>query len=179
MTVHQTDLRPAFVEPIPEPRVQIQRMMLAASMLIDGSVDTNPGRFQRYLANTFLMPHAAVVIGGTICRRPLVLREFADVCRPSGLDGILVRLPDEPTSAVTFDVKVAGDDRMLCAYRLWMPQPSGAAWLVPSAGSAPYVRFDPVGIELGDVAPFSSDSDRDAGCKFGAEFIAIATKGWF
>lgn len=179
MTVHQTDLRPAFVEPIPEPRALIQRSMLAASMLIDGPVDTQPARFQPYLANTYLMPQAAVVIGGTLCRRPLVLREFADVCRPSCLDGVLVRLHDEQSSAVTFDVKMAGDDRMLCAYRLWMPQPSGSAWLVPSAGSGPFARFDPLGIEFGDTPPFSSEADRFAGCKFGAEFMAVATKGWF
>lgn len=179
MTVHQTDLRPAFVEPIPQPRALIQRTMRATSLLIDGPVDTRPDRFQGYLANTFLMPQAAVVIGGTMCRRPLVLREFADVCRPSSLDGVLVRLHDEQASAITFDVKAAGDDRMLCAYLLWMPQPSGPAWLVPSAGSGPFVRFDPLGIEIAENAPFASKLDRHAGCNFGADFIAIATKGWF
>lgn len=179
MTVHQTDLRPAFVEPIPEPRALIRRTMRAASLLIDGPVDTRPDRFQRYLANTFLMPQAAVVIGGTMCRRPLVLREFADVCRPSCLDGVLVRLSDEQASAVTFDVKAAGDDRMLCAYRLWMPHSSGPAWLVPSAGDGPFARFDPLGIEFGDAPPFASEADRVAGCKFGSEFIAVAAKGWF
>ena len=179
MTVHQTDLRPAFVEPIPQPRVLIQRSMRATSMLIDGPVDTQPERFQRYLANTFLMPQAAVLIGGTMCRRPLVLREFANVCRPSCLDGVLVRLHDEEPTSVTFDVKAAGDDRMLCAYRLWMPQPSGPAWLIPSAGSGPFVRFDSLGMEFSDTAPFAGEPDRNAGCQFGANFIAVATKGWF
>lgn len=179
MTVYQTDLRPALVEPIPAARARVQRAMLATSMLIDGIVDITPGRFQPYLANTYLMSQAAVLIGGTFCRRPLVLHEFEDVCRPSALDGVLVRLSDEVAPSVTFDVKIATEDRMLCAYRLWMPQPNGPAWLIPSAGQEPFVRLDPLGIEIGDTAPFSSKDDRELGCNWGAEFMAIAAKGWF
>jgi hypothetical protein len=177
--VFQTDLRPAFVDPIPEPRVQIGRLMLATALLIDGVLDTNPARFQPYLANTYLMPDAHLLIGGTLCRRPLVLREFGDVCHAAALDGILVRLRDERVSSATFDIKPAGDDRILCVYQLWMPQPSGAAWLVPTGGDAPFVRLDPLGLEFSDQAPFDCEIERHRGCKFGAEFLSVAVQGWF
>lgn len=179
MTVYQTDFRPAWVDPIPEPRIQIQRMMLATAMCVDGFVDRNPGRLQPYLSGTYLMPDAHLLLAGTLCRRPLVIREFANVCRAAGLDGIIVRLLDERVSAVTFDVMQAGADRMLCVYRLWLPQPNGAAWLVPTAGEGSYVRVDPLGLEFVDEPPFSCEIDRYRGCRFGAEFMAIATQGWF
>jgi hypothetical protein len=177
--VFQTDLRPAFVDPIPGGRAPIQRMMLATSALIDGVVDKTPERFQAYLANTYLMPDARLLIGGTLCRRPLVLREFAAVCSVPELDGILVRADEDHGSTATFDIKPAHDDRMLCAYRLWMREPSGAAWLVPSAGADPFVRLDPLGLEIGDDAPFTCEIDRARGLKHGTRFMAVADKGWF
>lgn len=177
--VFSSDLRPAVVDPIPEARVQIRRMMLATSLLVDGAVDQNPERFQPYLANTLLMPDAHLVIGGSLCRRPLVLREFADVCRAAQLDGLLVRLHDENTSAATFDVKLAGDDRMLCVYVLWMPRLSGPAWLVPTAGRVPFLRLDPLGFEICDVAPFDCDAERVRGLEHAGEFLAVAAQGWF
>jgi hypothetical protein len=179
MTVYQTDFRPAWVEPIPAPRIQIQRMMLATAMCVDGFVDCDPGRLQRYLSGTYLMPDAHLLLAGTLCRRPLVIREFADVCRAADLDGIIVRLLDERVSAVTFDVMQARSDRMLCVYRLWLSQPAGAAWLVPTVGEGPYVRVDPLGLEFAAEPPFSCEVDRYRGCRFGAEFMAIATQGWF
>ena len=124
--VYQSDLRPAFVAPIPEPREQAKRLMLATAVLVDGFLDQDPKRFQPYLENCFLMSGADLIIGGTFCGRPVMLREFADVCRASELDGILVRFPDEPEPArVTFDIKQAHNDRMLCVYRLWIEQPGG------------------------------------------------------
>lgn len=109
-----------------------------------------------------------------------MLPEFADVSRAAGLDGIIVRLLDERVSVATFDIKQAGNDRMLCVYRLWMPQPNGAAWLVPTAGQdGPYVRLDGLGLEFVDRPPFDDEIDRYRGCRFGAEFMAVATQGWF
>lgn len=178
--VYQSDLRPAFVAPIPEPREQAKRLMLATALLVDGFLDQNPKRFQPYLANCFLMPEADLIIGGTFCGRPVVLREFADVCRASELDGILVRFPEESEPArVTFDIKQAHNDRMLCAYRLWIEQPAGSAWLIPTAGLGPFVRLDPLGLEINDRAPFDCEIERYRGCKFAAEFLSVATQGWF
>jgi hypothetical protein len=180
MTVYQTDFRPAWVDPIPEPRIQIQRMMLATATCVDGFVDTNPGRIQPYLRGTYLMPDAHILLAGTLCRRPVVMREFADVCRAADLDGIIVRLLDERVSVPTFDVKQAGNDRMLCVYWLWIRQPGGVAWLVPTAGeNGPYVRLDPLGLGFVDQPPFDDDVDRHRGCRFGTEFMAVATQGWF
>lgn len=178
--VYQSDLRPAFVAPIPEPREQAKRLMLATALLVDGFLERDPKRFQPYLENCFLMPEAGLIVGGTFCGRPVVLREFADVCRASELDGILVRFPEEAEPArATFDIKQAHNDRMLCVYRLWLEQPGGSAWLIPTAGSGPFVRLDPLGLEIGDRAPFDCEIERYRGCKFGAEFLSVATQGWF
>jgi len=178
--VYQSDLRPAFVAPIPEPREQAKRLMLAVALLVDGFLDQDPKRFQPYLENCFLMPGADLIVGGTFCRRPVMLREFADVCRASESDGILVRLPEVSIPGlVSFDVKQAHNDRMLCVYRLWLQQPTGSAWLVPSAGEGPFVRLDPLGLDIGDEPPFASEIERYRGLKFGAEFLGVATQGWF
>lgn len=178
--VYQSDLRPAFVDPIPEPRGQAKRLMLATALLVDGFLDQDPQRFQPYLENCFLMPEADLIVGGTFCRRPVMLKEFADVCRPSELDGILVRLPEvSDPRLTTFDIKQAQNDRMMCVYRLWLEQPCGSAWLVPTAGTGPFVRLDPMGIQVSDLAPYTCEIDRYRGCKFGVEFLSVATQGWF
>ena len=178
--VYQSELRPAFVDPIPEPREQAKRLMLAVALIVDGFLDQNPKRFQPYLENCFFMPEAGLIVGGTFCRRPVVLREFADVCRASELDGILVRLPEVSIPAlVTFDLKQAHNDRMLCVYRLWLEQPGASAWLIPTAGSGPFVRLDPLGLEIGDRPPFSCEVERFRGLKFGSEFLSVAVQGWF
>ncbi|WP_324808440.1 hypothetical protein SH584_02980 [Sphingomonas sp. LY29] len=119
-----------------------------------------------------------MLIGGTLCRRPLVLREFADVCRGSDLDGILVRMPvtgDNPS----FDIKIAGSDRMLLMHMLWLPQPSGPPWLIPSVESGPAIRLSPLGITAENTMPFDSIEDRHRGLRFGFEFLSVAAKCWF
>lgn len=121
---YQTQIRPAHAEPIPAVRAQVLRTMLSVSMAVDGFVDTDPGRHQSELANCYLMPQAGLLLGGTLCRRPLVMREFADVCRSGRHDGIMVRLLGDPSSLVaTFDVHQANADAMHWAYRMWMSVP--------------------------------------------------------
>lgn len=177
--VFLSDLRPALVNPIPAGRLQIRRMMLATSLLIDGPVDQNPERLQPYLANTLLMPNAHLLIGGSLCRRPLVLREFANVCRAAQQDGVLVRLRHVDSADVSFDVKIAGDDRMLCAYILWMPRLAESAWLIPTAGSLPSVRLDPSGLEISDLPPFDCAAEKARGIQHASEYLSIALLGWF
>lgn len=176
----QTQIRPTTVEPVPATRAQALRTMLSTAMAVDGYLETDPGRFAAHLQNCYLMPQADLLIAGTMCGRPLMTREFANVCEVGRHDGILVRLAGDPSSLVaTFDVYQAGARTTHWAYRLWMCVPHGAAWLVPTAGEGVFVRLDPLGLEFCDAAPFVSDLDRARGLRHGSDYLAIATKGWF
>jgi hypothetical protein len=76
----QFELVPDFyVDPIPEPHVQVRRLMLATSLLIDGHLDKEPERFHPHLRNCFIAPQAGIVIAGTRCPRPMMAREVANV----------------------------------------------------------------------------------------------------
>ena len=177
---YQTHIRPTLVEPIPATRAQALRTMLSVSMLVDGVVDTDPGRFERHLGNCFLMPQAGLLLAGTLCRRPLVSREFAQVCAASQYDGILVRIIGDPSSpSVTFEIHQADIGATHWAYRLWMAMPSGPAWLVPSAGEGTFVRFHPLGLDFCDTAPFLCECERVRGLQHGNRYLSIATQGWF
>lgn len=177
----QVELVPGFyVDPIPQPNIHVRRLMLATAMLIDGHLDTEPQHFHPYLRNCFLAPRAGIVIAGTRCPRPLMTREVINVSKAVARDAIIVRLGDDWRAAdVTFDVYQFGCDEPLLAYRLWMPQPTGLPWLIPSAGEGTFVRFDPDGLDIGDEPPFGSEFDRHRGLVWASEFIGITTKGWF
>lgn len=177
----QIELIPGFyVDPIPEPHIQMRRLMLATSMLIAGRLDTEPEDYHPYLRNCFLAPEARIVIAGTRCPRPLMLQALVDISNVAQHDAIVVRLGDPAkTGDVTFDIHVFGTGRADVAYRLWMPQPTGAAWLVPTAGENRFIRFDPAGFDVADDAPFSDAFDRRRGLVWASEFLSVATKGWF
>lgn len=177
--MYQPQFRPGFLlEPLPEPRVLARRLMLATSMLVDGFLDGNPERFHPYLQHSLLMPQADLLIVGTACARPLMLREARDAARAITTDVLVVRTWDRSAQA-SFDIQLAGDDQPLLAYRLWMPEPGGAAaWLVPTAGNTPYVRLDPMGLEVVDDAPYCSEADRNRGLHFGKDFLSVVVAGW-
>lgn len=169
-----------FVDPIPEPHIQVRRLMLATSVLIDGRLDTEPEALHPNLRNCFFAPDARVVIAGTRCPRPLMLPELVDISNVVKCDAIVVRLGDPTkTGDVTFDIHVFGAGQADVAYRLWMPQPTGTAWLVPTAGEERFIRLDPAGFDVGDDAPFSDACDRHRGLAWASEFLGVATKGWF
>jgi hypothetical protein len=124
------------------------------------------------------MPQANLLIGGTGCGRPLLLREAVDMCAAAELDVLIVRKGDHPDQ-VSFDFQATGADRPLCAYRMWMPRPSEAAWLIPSASETPFLRLTPVGLQIVERAPFADADERRLGLVRGREFLSVATKGWF
>lgn len=176
---YQPYLRPGFpVDPIPEPRQRVRRMMLAAATIVDGPLDAQPERLDERLAGCLYMPQANLIISGTVCARPLLLRQATAISDASGLDTMVVRGVDNEAYA-TFDVKKVGVDQMFCAYRMWMPRPSEAAWLIPVAGEPAFFRVTPMGLELHQREPFADWAERRIGLLRGAEYMSVAVKGWF
>lgn len=176
---YQPYLRPGFpVDPVPAPRVQVKRLMLATSVVIEGLVDHQPDRTDPRLANCLYMNQAGVIIMGTACRRPMMLREAADISAAADQDVLVVR-PDESADYATFDLKRADFDPILCGYRMWMTWPSEGAWLIPAAGEEQHVRMTPIGLEVHDRAPFISDWERRKGLAHAREFLSTAVQGWF
>lgn len=176
---YQPYLRPGFrVDPVPAPRVKVRRLMLATSVVIEGLVDPEPGRTDPRLANCLYMNQAGVIIMGTACRRPMMLREAADVSAAADQDVLVVRSAENAEYA-TFDLKRTDFDRMLCGYRMWMAWPSEGAWLIPTAGEEQHVRMTPVGLEVHAKAPFANDWERQKGFAHAREFLSVAVQGWF
>lgn len=175
---YQPQLQPRFdFEPVPEPRQKVRRLMQAFGLVVDGLIDQQPGTYNPHLSGCFYMSQASLLITGTACRRPLVLREAREIALASGLDAIVVRMDEEGDA--TFDIQLQHLEPLLCRYCLWMERPGETAWLVPSAGEPHFLSISPFGLELTAAAPFSSPEERSAGLDRGSEFLSVAVKGWF
>jgi len=166
------------LDPIPEPPLQIRRLMLAMGTILDGFIDQEPQYWHPALLHSMVVPGADIVLAGTRCRRPLVCREVGNVARAVDRDAIIVRAAEEPKHA-TFDVLLRHIDRPFLGYRLWLRQPLGSAWLVPSGGERTFIRFDGLGLELSSEAPFDDEVDLYRGLKAAGEYLSVAVRGWF
>lgn len=166
------------LEAIPEPPIHVQRLMLALTVAVDGFVDRWPHEFHPALLHSFVMPQADVIVAGTRCTAPLLVREVGDIAKAVSRDAIIVRAARDPKHA-SFDIVLQAVERPLLAYQLWMRQPMGTAWLVPTAGERAHVRLDPFGLELSLEAPYTDEVDRHRGLKAGSEFLSVAVTGWF
>lgn len=164
--------------PLPEPRRQVRWHMQALSMLVDGPVDLQPQLTDSRLANSMLMSQASLLILGTACRRPLLLREAEELTNASDLDVIVVRF-DDRDQELSFDIRLQHIEPLLCCYRLWMERTGGPAWLVPTAGEDLFLKITPLGLMMDPRAPFEDDDRRRFGLKRGSDFLSIATRGWF
>lgn len=166
------------LDPIPEPPVQVRRLMLALGTILDGYIEQEPQYWHPALLHSMVVPGADVILAGTRCRRPLVCREVGNIARALDRDAIIVRAADEPKQA-SFDVLLRHVERPFLSYRLWMRQPLGSAWLVPTGGERTFIRLDGLGLELSLEAPFADEIDACRGFKAGAEYLSIAVTGWF
>ncbi len=166
------------LDPIPEPPVQIRRLMLAIGTILDGFIDQDPQYWHPALLHSMVVPGADIVLAGTRCRRPLVTREVGNIARAVDRDAIIVRAAEEAKHA-TFDVLLRHVERPFMGYRLWIRQPLGSAWLVPTGGERTFLRLDGLGLELSPEAPFEDEIDAYRGLKAGAEYLSIAVQGWF
>jgi hypothetical protein len=158
--------------------MHVQRLMLALTVVVDGFVNRTPQEFHPALLNSFLMPQADVLVTGTRCSAPLLVREVRNIAGAVDRDAIIVRAALDPKHA-SFDILLRAAERPLLAYRLWVRQPMGAAWLVPTAGERAHVRLDPLGLELSLEPPYTDEVDRHRGLRAGSEFLSVAVTGWF
>lgn len=165
---------------IPQPHSSIHHLMLATSSLIDGPVDPFPARKDPTLANCLDMPKAGLIIAGTRCRRPLMTREVNSIVHDARRDAIVVRAADERgPNVVSFDIHLLGIGLPLLAYRLWMRQPWGSAWLIPTTCDQPFFCLEPAGLDMRDEPPFDDEIDQRRGLAAARQFLSVATKGWF
>lgn len=178
MKTAPTPLTDFELDPIPEPPIHIRRLMLACGTILDGYIDQEPQYWHPALEHSIVVPGADVVVAGTRCRRPLLCREVGNIARAVDRDAIIVRAADEPAHA-TFDVLLKNIERPFLGYRLWMRQPLGSAWLIPTGGERSFIRLDGLGLEVSREAPFDDEVDAYRGLKAGAEYLSIAVKGWF
>lgn len=85
-----------------------------------------------------------------------MLRSLSDIGNVVRHDAIVARLGDRArTGDVIFNIHVFGSKRADVAYRLWMPRPTGAAWLIATAGEARFIRLDLAGFDMADDALYS------------------------
>lgn len=178
MTIAPSPASPPQLQAIPEPPTSVQRLMLALTVAVDGFVDRTPQEFHPALLHSFIMPQADVLVAGTRCSAPLLVREVRNIAAAVDRDAIIVRAAIDPKHA-SFDIILRPTQHPLLAYRLWMRQPMGAAWLIPTAGERAHIRLDPLGLELSLEPPFTDEVDRHRGLKAGSEFLSVALMGWF
>ena len=178
MTAIPHDLRELDLEPTPEPHILAKYLMYAIASKIDGYLDQDPTSFSPLLEHNFYLPEANLVIVGTSCSRPLVTREAMLVTEAVGANLLIVRSSDTPGRA-SFDVRLSGGDCIFVAYRLWIPRPTGTGYLVPSVGDAPCLRLEQTGLEVEMTPPYETWAERYIGLEHGAEYLSVATQGWF
>lgn len=166
------------LDPIPEPPLQIRRLMLALGTILDGYIEQDPQYWHPALLHSMVVPGADIVLAGTRCRRPLVTREVGNIARAVDRDAIIVRAAEEPKHA-TFDVLLRHINRPFLGYRLWLRQPLGSAWLVPTGAERSFIRLDGLGLELSLDAPFDDEVDLHRGLEAGGEYLSVAVRGWF
>lgn len=166
------------LNPIPEPHRKVKWLMHATTMLVDGHADLEPGHWYHGLKNSIFLGEANLVVIGTACQRPLGLREGMAVAQAVTADLLVVRSHEGPRQA-SFDVKLIGDDRLFCGYQLWIPRPTGTAWLIPTVGEGPCIRLEQSGLEVEQEPPYLDWADRWRGLEHGSEFLSVAVQGWF
>ena len=166
------------LSPVPSTCLHVRRLMLAMSQLIGGHLETAPENWNPALKHTLLMPLAELIMIGTRCDRPLLVREADQLSQLIGYDCLIVRAATMPCQA-TFDLIMRGPVRPLLGYRLWVAPVSGSCWLIPTAGERTYLRLGAFGIEQVNCAPFVDAGERDRGTRQATEVLTVAAKGWF
>ena len=170
-----TQLEHYPIPPVPE---QLQRLMLATTLMIDGHVEPMPERWHPALENSLVMPLAGLIVVGTRCARPLMIREIQNIANAVGRHAIIVRASDTPKHA-TFDAILHGVNKPFLGYRLWIAPLSGSTWLVPSAGESTHIRLGTFGLEVINQPPFLDEMERHRGVQHAAQLLSVAVQGWF
>lgn len=166
------------LDPIPPAPEQLRRLMLATTIMVDGHVEPMPERWHPALENSLVMPLAGLILVGTRCVRPLMIREIQNIVNAVGRDALIVRASDTPKHA-TYDVLLQGVNKPFLGYRLWIAPLSGSTWLVPSAGETTHIRLGTFGLEVITQAPFLDEIERHRGLVHANELLCVAAQGWF
>lgn len=132
----------------------------------------------RLTSNSLVLPLAGIIVVGTRCGRPMMVREVQNVSKAVERDAIIVRASDAPKHA-TFDVLLNGVKRSFLAYRLWLAHPAGSAWLIPTGAETTFIRLGTFGLEAINQPPYMDEVERHRGLKNGVEFLSVAVQGWF
>lgn len=144
--------------------------MDAFAAAIGGLVDTAAPARDPVLSGCVVMPYASLVLAGTACRRPLLFREGDGVARHSRLDLVLLRF--DAGRGATFDIRLQQQPGWLCHYVAW--RRDGDLWLVPEAGTGPFLRATPWGLEIEDEPPFPASEERACGIVRALTFPSFA-----
>lgn len=163
---------------LPPVNIQVKRLMLATTSLVDGYVQTMPEQWHPALENSMLLPLAGIMLVGTRCDRPLMIREVQNIARAVERDAIIVRACDGRQHA-TFDVIMHSIARPFLGYRLWVDRMSGSSWLVPAAGEPTHIQIGMFGLAASPHEPYFDEGDRQRGIKYANEFLSLAAQGWF
>ena len=166
------------LDPIPPAPEHLRRLMLATTIMVDGHVEPMPERWHPALENSLVMPLAGLILVGTRCVRPLMIREIQNIANAVGRDALIVRASDTPKHA-TYDVLLQGVNKPLLGYRLWIAPLSGSTWLIPSGGETTHIRLGTFGLEFITQAPFLDEVERHRGLVHANELLSVAAQGWF
>ena len=166
------------LEPIPPVPEQLQRLMLATTLMVDGHVEPMPERWHPALEHSLVMPLAGLILVGTRCARPLMIREVQKIANAVERDAVIVRASDTPKHA-TYDVLMHGVNKPFLGYQLWIAPLSGSTWLIPSAGETTHIRLGAFGLEVINQPPFLDEIERHRGVRHATELLSVAVQGWF
>lgn len=166
------------LDPIPPASIQVRRLMLATTCMVDGYVEPMPEKWHPALENSLVMPLAGLIFVGTRCGRSMMIREVQNIANAVGRDAIIVRASDTPKHA-TYDVLLQGVNKPFLGYRLWIAPLSGSTWLVPSAGETAHIRLGTFGLEVINQPPFLDEIERHRGLRHANELLSVAVQGWF
>lgn len=166
------------LEPLPPVPTHVRRLMLATTCVVDGFVQDTPEDWHPALEHSMVMPLAGIILVGTRCGRPMMVREVANIAKAVHRDAIIVRASDAPKHA-TYDVLLHGVAKPCLAYRLWVAPLSGTTWLIPSGGETSYIRLGTFGLEVMHQAPFLDEVECYRGLVHASELLSVAVQGWF
>lgn len=149
------------------------RAVAALHALVGG--EAQPGHHGRYVPTALDLDHARLVIAGgdtEACLDPAALRSIA---AQTGRDvlGIWVD-PILAGHRYLIDVVLADTPvTSLTQYRLWLTI-TGAAFLIPDAGTGPAVEITQNGLRLATTPPFPDAVARTTGVALGQAYLQQA-----
>lgn len=156
---------------LPEPRPATKEKMLAIAAVIDVPLDVTAHRTGILPRGCWWMSQAQLVLYGSACQRPILLDEVGNVCRATGLSGLIVRDYAMPASRTRYTLDAFHGGNWLLRNLLWISE-GGTGWLIPDWGDDTFVRLSQCGLDMTDKPPFLDRDERLEGLARGADYLA-------